>query len=64
MILFFRLLAWAAKYKPPQPMLFLLAGVISAALLLALCVVGIYVDHDGIRIETLTCSKGADYEAK
>jgi hypothetical protein len=46
-ILFFRLLAWSAKYKPPQPTLFLLAGVISAALFLALCIVGIYVDHDG-----------------
>ena len=49
MILFFRLLAWSAKYKPPQPTLFLLAGAISAALLLALCIVGIYVDHDAIR---------------
>ena len=49
MILVFRLLAWAAKYKPPQPMLFLLAGIISAALLLALWIVGIYVDHDGIQ---------------
>ena len=48
MILFFRLLAWAAKYEPPHPTLYLLAGVISAVLFLALCIVGIYVDHDGI----------------
>jgi hypothetical protein len=47
-ILFFRLLAWSAKYKPPQPTLFLFAGVISAALLLALCIAGIYVDHDAL----------------
>ena len=45
MILFFRLLAWTAKYAPSHPMLFVLAGVFSAALLLALLIVGAYVDR-------------------
>jgi hypothetical protein len=43
-ILVFRLLAWMAKYEPSHPMLFVLAGVLSAALLLALLIVGAYFD--------------------
>ena len=46
MILVFRLLAWTAKYEPSHPMLFVLAGVLSAALLFALLIVGAYVDRD------------------
>jgi hypothetical protein len=45
-ILFFRLLVWTAKYEPSHPMLFVLAGISSAALLFALLIVGAYVDHD------------------
>jgi hypothetical protein len=45
-ILFFRLLAWTANYEPLHPMLFALAGVVSAAVLLALLIVGAYVDRD------------------
>jgi hypothetical protein len=45
-IFFFRLLSWTAKYAPSHPMLFVLAGVVSAALLLALLIVGAYVDRD------------------
>jgi hypothetical protein len=45
-ILFFRLLCWTAKYKPSHPMLFVLTGVFSAALLFALLIVGAYVDRD------------------
>jgi hypothetical protein len=45
-ILFFRLLSWTAKYAPSHSMLFASAGVLSAALLLALLIVGTYVDHD------------------
>jgi len=46
LILVFRLLAWTAKYEPPHPMLFVLAGVLSAALFLALLIAGAYVDRD------------------
>ena len=46
MILVFRLLARMAKYEPSHPMLFVLAGVFSAALFLALLIVGAYVDPD------------------
>ena len=46
MILVFRLLAWMAKYEPSHPMLFVLAGVLSAVLLFALLIVGAYIDHD------------------
>jgi hypothetical protein len=45
-ILFFRLLCWTAKYEPPHAMLFVLAGVLSAALLLALLILGAYVDRN------------------
>jgi hypothetical protein len=45
-ILVFRLLAWTAKYEPSHPMLFVLVGVFSTALLLALLIVGAYVDRD------------------
>jgi hypothetical protein len=50
-ILFFRLLAWTAKYEPSHPKLFALAGVFSAGLLLALWIAGVYADDDG------SCSK-------
>ena len=46
MIPAFRLLAWTAKYEPSHPMLFVLAGVLSTALLLALFIIGAYVDRD------------------
>jgi hypothetical protein len=46
LILVFRLLAWTAKYEPSHPMSFVLAGVLSAALLLALLIVGTYFDPD------------------
>ena len=46
MILVFRLLEWIAKYEPSHPMLFVLGGVLSAALFLALFIVGAYVDRD------------------
>jgi hypothetical protein len=45
-ILFFRLLVWTAKHEPSHPMLFVLAGVLSAALFVALFIVGAYVDRD------------------
>jgi hypothetical protein len=45
-ILFSRILAWTANYEPSHPMLFLLAGVFSAALLVALLIVGAYIDPD------------------
>jgi hypothetical protein len=45
-ILFFRLLAWTAKYQLSHPVLFVLAGVLSAVLFLALLIVGAYVDRD------------------
>ena len=46
MILVFCFLAWTAKYEPSHPMLFVLAGVLSATLFLALFIVGVYVDRD------------------
>jgi hypothetical protein len=45
-ILVFRLLAWMAKYEASHPMLFVLAGALSAALLLALLILGAYVDRN------------------
>jgi len=45
-ILVFRLLAWTAKCEPSHPMLFVLAGVLSAVLLLASLVLGAYVDRN------------------
>jgi hypothetical protein len=45
-ILFFRFLAWTANYEPSHPMLFVVAGVLSAALFLALLIVGACVDPD------------------
>jgi hypothetical protein len=46
LILVFRLLAWTAKYEPSHPMLFVLAGVLAAALLLATLIPGAYVDRN------------------
>ena len=46
MILYFRLLAWTAQHEPSHPMLFVLAGAISAALFLGLWFFGVYIDHD------------------
>ena len=62
-ILVFRLLAWAAKYEPPHPTLSCIAGVISAVLFLALCIVADLCRSRQDWFETLTFSKGADYEA-
>jgi hypothetical protein len=45
-ILFLRLLCWAARYEPPHSMLFAFGGFFSAALLLALLIVGAYVHPD------------------
>jgi hypothetical protein len=45
-ILFCRLLAWTANYEPSHPMLFVLVGVLSAAQLFALLILGAYVDRN------------------
>jgi len=45
-ILFFRLLAWTVKCEPSHPVLFVLAGAISVAFLLAFWFLGVYLDHD------------------
>jgi hypothetical protein len=45
-ILFFRFLCWTAKYEPSHAMLFVLAGALSAALLLASLTLGAYVDRN------------------
>ena len=46
MILLYRLLCCTEKYTPPHPKLLALAGIFPAGLLLALWIVGVYVDHD------------------
>ena len=46
MILVFRLLSWAEKYQTPYPKTLAVAGILPAALILALWIVSAYVGRD------------------